>query len=117
MAKLEAAASFNSHITIVSPSQKTEIGQTSVHKLSNTNVVSMTQLTTPEELRVQFPRTAAATATVEAGRQEIENILDGTDQRLLVVVGPCSIHDVDLAKDYAKRLLPLRKALSATMNT
>ena len=116
MAKLEAAASFNCHITIVSLSQKTEIGQTSVHKLSNTNVVSMTQLTTPEELRVQFPRTAAATATVEAGRQEIENILDGTDQRLLVVVGPCSIHDVDLTKDYAKRLLPLRKALSATMN-
>jgi len=72
----------------------------------------MNQLTTPAELRER----EAATATVEAGRREIENILDGTDQRLLVVVGPCSIHDVDLAKEYAKRLLPLRKALSATMN-
>jgi len=76
----------------------------------------MTPLTTPNELRERYPRSPAATSTVEAGRREIENILDGTDQRLLVVVGPCSIHDVDLAKEYAKRLLPLRKALSATMN-
>ncbi len=85
-------------------------------KLSNTNVVDMTELTTPRALRDQYPRSEKATTTVEKGRQEIRDILDRKDERLLVVVGPCSIHDTDLAKEYARRLLPLREELSSSLN-
>lgn len=76
----------------------------------------MTELTTPRALKEQYPRSDKATATVEKGRQEIRDILDRRDERLLVVIGPCSIHDTDLAKDYASRLLPLREQLSSSLN-
>ena len=87
-----------------------------MQKLSNTNVLDMTQLTTPKELRERYPRSEKASATVEQGRQEITDILDHKDHRLLVVVGPCSIHDIDLAKEYAERLLSLRKELASSLN-
>ena len=77
--------------------------------LSNTNILSEQTLVTPAELRRRHPRTAQATATVEAGRAAVNAILDGTDTRLLAVVGPCSIHDPDAARDYATRLLALRE--------
>ena len=76
----------------------------------------MTELTTPRALRDRYPRSDKATSTVEKGRQEIRDILDRKDERLLVVVGPCSIHDTDLAKEYASRLLPLREELSSSLN-
>jgi len=87
-----------------------------VQKLSNTNVLDMTQLTTPQQLRERYPRSGNASATVEKGRQEITDILDRKDHRLLVVIGPCSIHDIDLAKEYADRLLSLRKELASSLN-
>jgi 3-deoxy-7-phosphoheptulonate synthase len=52
----------------------------------------------------ELPLTPAAVATVRRGRDEICAILDGDDDRLIVVVGPCSIHDPDAALDYARRL-------------
>jgi len=77
-------------------------------RLTNVNVVSQDILITPEELKKEIPLTDLARASVVEGRETIQNILDGKDQRLFIVVGPCSIHDVEAAKDYAKRL----KALS-----
>ena len=74
------------------------------------------RLTTPQELRERYPRSEKASATVEKGRQEITDILDHKDHRLLVVVGPCSIHDIDLAKEYANRLLSLRNELASSLN-
>ncbi len=85
-------------------------------RLSNTNVTGEEVLVSPRTLRSAHPRSARATATVEQGRREVEAILDGHDSRLLVVVGPCSIHDIDVAQDYAKRLLALRNSVSDTMN-
>ena len=70
------------------------------------------ELRTPAEVMHEFPRTDAATRTVLASRHAIHNILHGADDRLIVVVGPCSIHDPSAAIDYAKRLLPVRERLS-----
>ena len=83
--------------------------------LSNTNILSEQTLISPDELRRRYPRSEKATQTVEAGRASVEAILDGRDKRLLAVVGPCSIHDVTAAKEYAERLMRLREKLSDRM--
>ncbi len=70
------------------------------------------ELRTPAEVMHEFPRTDAATRTVLSSRHAIHNILHGTDDRLVAVVGPCSIHDPVAAIDYAKRLAALRERLS-----
>src|SRR5882724_10659708 len=69
------------------------------------------ELRTPAEVMHEFPRTDAATHTVLASRHALHNILHGADDRLAVVVGPCSIHDPVAAIDYAKRLLAIRERL------
>ena len=68
------------------------------------------ELRTPAEVMREFPRTDAATRTVLASRHALHNILHGADDRLAVVVGPCSIHDPAAAIDYAKRLLAAARA-------
>ncbi|MDX5434548.1 MAG: 3-deoxy-7-phosphoheptulonate synthase, partial [Halomonas sp.] len=73
-------------------------------QVSNLNVLSQDVLITPEALKNEIPLSETAERTVIEGRRTIQNILDGTDPRLLVVIGPCSIHDVDAALDYARRL-------------
>ncbi|MER8592587.1 3-deoxy-7-phosphoheptulonate synthase [Mesorhizobium sp. M1182] len=60
----------------------------------------------------EIPRTLTATRTVAASRNAIHAVLTGTDDRLVVVVGPCSIHDPAAAVDYASRLASLRENLS-----
>ena len=77
--------------------------------LSNTNILGEQALLSPDSLRQRYPRTEKASATIEAGRASVEAILDGKDQRLLAVVGPCSIHDVTAAKEYAERLMQVRQ--------
>ena len=61
-------------------------------------------LITPDELKAKIPLTEIAEKTVWRSRKDIENILDGLDDRKFVVVGPCSIHDVKAAEEYAQRL-------------
>ncbi|NND92362.1 MAG: 3-deoxy-7-phosphoheptulonate synthase [Granulosicoccus sp.] len=80
--------------------------------LSNTNILAEKTLISPDELRARFPRSEKASQTIELGRASVEAILDGRDKRLLAVVGPCSIHDVDTARDYALRLLKLRERVA-----
>ncbi|ASJ74522.1 3-deoxy-7-phosphoheptulonate synthase [Granulosicoccus antarcticus] len=80
--------------------------------LSNTNILAEKTLISPDELRSRYPRSEKASQTIEAGRASVEAILDGEDKRILVVVGPCSIHDVDTAKEYAERLMGLREKVS-----
>lgn len=80
--------------------------------LSNTNILAEKTLISPNELRQRYPRSENCSQTVETGRANVEAILDGQDKRLLAVVGPCSIHDVDMAKDYAQKLLALRERVS-----
>jgi 3-deoxy-7-phosphoheptulonate synthase len=68
-------------------------------------------LITPNEVMGEFAATAAAVATVTAARSALHDIVHGNDDRLAVVIGPCSIHDVDAAMDYARRLSRLRQEL------
>lgn len=81
-------------------------------QINDVNVVDQQLLVTPHELKRQIPLKESASTTVIESRQVIQNILDGRDHRLLVVVGPCSIHDVDAARDYARRLKTLADQLS-----
>lgn len=70
------------------------------------------QVITPEALTEEMPISEAAAATVHDTRRAIRRILQGEDDRLLVVVGPCSIHDPRAAYEYAERLRPLREGLA-----
>src|SRR6201986_867709 len=70
------------------------------------------ELSTPEEVMREIPRTLTATRIVMAARNAIHAILNGADDRLLVIVGPCSIHDPVAAVDYAERLAALRERLA-----
>ena len=76
-------------------------------QVDNLNIESQTLLITPRELKAHLPLSDHARSTVAAGRQAIRDILDRKDPRLFIVIGPCSIHDVDAAKDYAARLKKL----------
>ena len=84
-------------------------------QLENIHIKSFETLTTPDKLKERFPLSDKASATVEESRQTIYNILDGKDPRLLVVVGPCSIHDVDAAMDYANKLKALSDKVSDSL--
>lgn len=84
-------------------------------RVDDLNVESQTILVTPEQLKAELPLSQAAMDSVLEGRQTIKNILDGSDKRLFVVVGPCSIHDVEAAKEYGKRLQKLAEELKDTL--
>ena len=73
------------------------------------------ELSRPAEVMAEFPRTDAASRTVSGARRALHAILHGSDDRLAVVIGPCSIHDPAAAIDYAKRLLPVRQRLKGEL--
>jgi len=77
----------------------------------NLNVLSQQTLLPPSQLHDAVPASAHATQTVSAARHAVASILNGSDPRLLVVVGPCSIHDIAAAMDYAQRLKTLAQEL------
>lgn len=79
---------------------------------NNLHVVEAIPLVSPEALRTDLPASALANDTVANTREAIANILNGSDPRKMVVVGPCSIHDVDAALAYARFLAPLQRELS-----
>ena len=86
---------------------KNEIQQT-----ENTRVRELKRLETPENLKKMLPLNEALTKKVLTDRQTIQRIIHGEDKRLLVVIGPCSIHDPVAAFDYAKRLAVLAEKVS-----
>jgi 3-deoxy-7-phosphoheptulonate synthase len=77
--------------------------------IENLRVESVTPLITPLALKKELPPTDAACRTVARGRETIRALLERRDPRLLVIVGPCSIHDPAAALDYAKRLADLNQ--------
>jgi len=84
-------------------------------KLENLNVSSQEILITPAEIKRRLPVTETAARVVAQGRQSVQNILDGKDHRLLIVVGPCSIHDLKAAHEYAQKLKALSDKVSDTL--
>ena len=69
------------------------------------------ELVSPAQIHEQFPITNSAASTTAQTRKEIQAIMDKSDDRLVVVVGPCSIHDPNAALEYAGRLAELKKQL------
>ena len=76
-------------------------------RTSDLNIIECRPLPSPAELLAALPLTAPQGALVERSRQTIQHILFGGDPRLLVVVGPCSIHDLVAGREYARRLAGL----------
>ena len=73
------------------------------------HVAGFEALASPEAVLAELPASQVARETVRRTRQDIRNALAGRDARLVIVVGPCSIHDVDAATEYARRLADLRR--------
>lgn len=72
-------------------------------------------LVTPAELALRHPVSSSVASHVTDSRRRIEKILNGEDRRLLVIIGPCSIHDLDAAMEYATRLQTLRNTHQARL--
>lgn len=83
--------------------------------LNNVHISAEQILITPEELKNQFPLSENDQYSIERARKTIADIIQGRDPRLLVVCGPCSIHDVDAALDYARRLKKLSVELDDSL--
>ncbi|MBD2148585.1 3-deoxy-7-phosphoheptulonate synthase [Pseudanabaena sp. FACHB-1277] len=81
-------------------------------KTNDLHVVETCPLLAPIEIKAELPITPAIAKVVSSARSRIRNILNGSDRRLLVVVGPCSIHDVKAAKEYASKLAKFRDQVS-----
>jgi 3-deoxy-7-phosphoheptulonate synthase len=80
-----------------------------IHKTEDLRIESVTQLVTPRELKTELPITDISKKIVIREREAVHAVLERRDPRLLVIVGPCSIHDPAAALDYAKRLVDLRE--------
>ena len=83
--------------------------------LYNINVAALEVLPTPEEIKQRLPLSETAANAVFQARETIKRILDRQDPRLFAVVGPCSIHDVVAARDYARRLKALADEVQDTL--
>lgn len=82
-----------------------------MHNTSDLHVVETRPLLSPALIKSELPLSDTAASLVSKTRDRIRRILSGEDQRILVIVGPCSIHDVDAALDYGKKLIELRNEL------
>ena len=83
--------------------------------INDLNIASNVTLITPEQLKKKIPLSEQALRTVSNGRQVVRDILDGKDHRLFIVIGPCSIHDLKAAHEYADRLKALADEVSDTL--
>ncbi len=83
--------------------------------MDNLNIEFQEILATPANLKADIPLTEKAADTVERGRREVQDILTRKDHRIFLVMGPCSIHDVDAAKDYAQRFRALASEVDDTL--
>jgi 3-deoxy-7-phosphoheptulonate synthase len=80
-------------------------------RTSNLRIRGLTPIIAPADLKQVFPLSERAAEVVTSSREHIQNILHNRDQRLMAVVGPCSIHDPRAALDYAARLAKLAREL------
>ncbi|CAN5245509.1 3-deoxy-7-phosphoheptulonate synthase AroG [soil metagenome] len=82
------------------------------HNTDDLRIKGIKELSPPAHLSREFPLTEKASATTFGARKAIQEILRGQDDRLLLIIGPCSIHDTEAAKEYAGRLNEIRDRLS-----
>ncbi|MCF8150885.1 MAG: 3-deoxy-7-phosphoheptulonate synthase [Burkholderiaceae bacterium] len=86
-----------------------------MQQTENLNIEAFELMPTPEEIHRRVPLSEAAAKSVVAGRRSLERILAGSDPRLFVVLGPCSIHDPVAGLDYARRLKQLADEVAGTL--
>jgi len=86
-----------------------------IFKTDDVRITGLQEVIPPAELHAEFPLGDQGSETVYHAREAIHNILQGEDDRMVVVVGPCSIHDPDAARDYAEHLKPLIGELSSDL--
>jgi len=79
------------------------------YKTDDLRINGIKEVIAPVQALEEFPITSSAADTVLSARREIQKILSGEDDRLLVIIGPCSIHDPQAAVDYGKKLLELKQ--------
>jgi 3-deoxy-7-phosphoheptulonate synthase len=84
----------------------------SPNPVHNRRITALRPLVSPSQLRHELPLSKESEATVERGREVVSSILDGDDDRLLVIVGPCSIHDPVAGREYGHRLTELARRLA-----
>jgi 3-deoxy-7-phosphoheptulonate synthase len=90
--------------------------ETAMKQTYDVNVKEFKPLTSPAAIKEELPITEAVAQTVIDGRKDVENILRGKDKRLLVIAGPCSIHDTDAALEYAEKMTALRQEVKDKIN-
>lgn len=81
-------------------------------KIQDVHIDSVSPLLTPATLKKEIPVTDNSVETVFSGRQAIEAMLNGEDSRILVIVGPCSLHDEKIALEYAEKLSALQEEVN-----
>ena len=89
----------------------TESNPANTTPVENLRVAGVTRLITPSQIKEQLPASSEQLRLVTKTREEARAIIRGEDDRLLVIVGPCSIHDPVSAMEYAKRLATLGREL------
>lgn len=85
------------------------------YKTDDLRIQGLLEVSTPEEIHSELPLSDAGSNTVHQARDAIHKVLHAKDDRLVVVVGPCSIHDPEAALEYARRLQPLREELKGEL--
>jgi len=85
------------------------------HNTDDVRIRELKELTPPAHLIREFPCSEAASTLIYETRQALHRILHGMDDRLIVIIGPCSIHDTRAAIEYAQKLQPLRKRFAGEL--
>eukprot|EP01083_Nonionella_stella_P003318 9473_1 len=80
-------------------------------RVMNVRIKQMRALLTPDFIREKFPMSSSHIKNVFESRKQISRIINGEDDRLLCIVGPCSIHDVEAALTYARKLAEIARDL------
>ena len=83
-----------------------------MQKTSDINVVETRLLPSPAALLAELPKTETQAAFVARSRREIHRVIFTDDKRFLLIIGPCSIHDVEAGRDYARRLAALAREVA-----
>jgi 3-deoxy-7-phosphoheptulonate synthase len=83
-----------------------------VQKTSDINVLETRILPSPKQLLNEIPKSESQAAFVASSREEIQRIMFGQDKRFLLIIGPCSIHDLKAGREYAEKLAALAKKVS-----
>jgi 3-deoxy-7-phosphoheptulonate synthase len=81
------------------------------YQTDDLKIKAIKELSSPAQVHDELPITESAAKTVYEARQAVQKIISGEDKRLLVIVGPCSVHDEKAALDYAQKLLLVREQL------